>query len=178
MYKDARKQAGLSIEEASFRVHIGQRTLCKYEAGETTPPPDVVLKMSEVYKMPQLTAWYCREECAIGQRYCYELLNNVDLSPVAILTKFMDEKSEIDQLLGRLMAVVLNKKSAADFTEQEMEDFKLAVLELLDLEHVIETLKLQIWKFINVAELVKEHNEKCLRQGYVKKEKAPLAKAL
>lgn len=66
MYRAARKAAELSIEEASFRLHIAPRTLCKYEAGETVPPPEVVLVMSRLYKIPWLTQHYCREFCAKG----------------------------------------------------------------------------------------------------------------
>lgn len=46
MYAGARKGAGLSIEEAAFQIHIAPRTLVKYEHGESTPGPDVVLAMS------------------------------------------------------------------------------------------------------------------------------------
>lgn len=172
MYKHYRNKANLTIDSASEMLCIAPRTLSAYEAGKIKPSPDMAVSMGEVYGAPQLTAQYCRQECAIGQRYCFDILNNVDLSPVAILTKFIDEKSEIDQMLSRLMTVVLNKRSGADFTEAEMADFKFAVLELLDLEHVIETLKLQIWRFCDVGELVREHNQKCVAQGYYK-DKAP-----
>ncbi|AMA74032.1 MULTISPECIES: helix-turn-helix domain-containing protein [Aneurinibacillus] len=77
MFKDARKRAGLSIEEAAFRVNVAPRTLCKYEAGETVPGPDVVPGMSQEYRRPDMTQRYCREHCPIGQRYSYIHLNNV-----------------------------------------------------------------------------------------------------
>lgn len=177
MYLSARNEAGMSREAASMALFIGSTSLKDYEHGKTTPPPEVVMRMSQVYKKPEMTAKYCREECPIGQAYCFDILNNVDLSPVAILTKFMDEKAEIDGLLLKLMGIVLNKTCADDFTAEEMAEFKAAVLELLDLEHVIETLKLQVWRFCDVGELVREHNEKCQAQRYYVKDKEPVAQA-
>lgn len=176
MYKEARKRAGLSIEEASFQLHIAPRTLCKYEAGETTPPPEVVLNMGEVYNEPRLTARHCRYKCAIGHRYCYEILDNVDLSPIAILTKFAEEKKEVDQLLGRLLSTVLNKRSRDDLTGDEAKELENDTLELLDLEHVIETMKFALWDFLDIAGLIRKHNDKCIQRGYIKTKK-PLAKA-
>ena len=38
---------------------------------------------------------------------------------------------------------------------------------MLDLEHVIETLKLRLWDFMDISELVKDHNQKCLENRYV-----------
>ena len=85
MYKTSRKSANLSIEESAFRLHIAPRTLCKYEAGETVPGPEVVLAMSREYGKPEMTLTYCRENCAIGRAYGYEVLNGVDTSLVTVL---------------------------------------------------------------------------------------------
>jgi hypothetical protein len=124
-----------------------------------------------------LTAAYCRYECPIGQKYSYEVLNNVDLSPVAILTKFIDEKQEVDALLNELMVTVLNKNGESDLNLEEKAKLEKATLELLDLEHVIETLKLQLWRFLNIGKLIKKHNEKCKNKGYVDTKKDALSGA-
>jgi len=54
MYKQARKEAGLSLEEASHRLHIGRRTLVNYENGHTIIPTELVVKMAEVYNKPEI----------------------------------------------------------------------------------------------------------------------------
>jgi DNA-binding XRE family transcriptional regulator len=67
MFIDARKKAGLSRDEAAFRIHIGSRTLLNYEHEMTIPPPDVALKMAEVYDDPSLTADYCSNIAQLGR---------------------------------------------------------------------------------------------------------------
>lgn len=166
MYKSARKQAGLSIDEAAYRLHVAPRTLCKYEAGESLPSPEVALAMGRVYKAPALTMLYCRKECAIGRAYCYDLLNNVDLSAMAIITKYRQENGEANEAIEHLATLMLNKKGRADCTEEELQQIWRWALELLDLEHVIEVLKLRLWDFCDVMDLVKEHNDKCHRKRY------------
>lgn len=174
MYREARKQARLSIEEAAFQLHIAPRTLCKYEAGETLPGPETALAMGQVYKAPALTMLYCRKECAIGRAYCYDVLNNVDTSPVAILTKYRQEAREAAEALERLAEIVLNKQGAQDCTEAELKELHRCAHEMLDVEHVIETLKLRLWDFMDVSELVRDHNLKCQKRRYVDEKKPDL----
>jgi len=171
MYKTDRKSAKLSIEEAAFKLNIATRTLCNYEAGKSIPPPETVLAMSEEYRSPKLTRWYCRTECAIGQAYCYELLNNVDLSPMAIITKYRQEEREAAEAIENLALLMLNRSNRASCTEDELEQIERWSLELLDLEHVIETLKLRLWSFIDVKGLVRKHNNKCIEKRYYVPEK-------
>jgi len=166
MYKQTRKQARLSIDEASFQLHIAPRTLCKYEAGESLPSPETALAMGKVYKAPVLTMLYCRKECAIGRSYCYDVLNNVDTSPAAILTKYRQEEREAHEALEHMAELMLNKRGRKECTEVELKELYRWSLEMLDLEHVIETLKLRLWDFLDVADLVKDHNRKCLEKHY------------
>ena len=71
MFKDARKQAGLSINVAALELHIGPRTLVNYENSHTTIPPEAVLNMADVYDQPVLVARFCAEQCPIGQVYAH-----------------------------------------------------------------------------------------------------------
>jgi hypothetical protein len=167
MYQIARERAKKTRKRACLELGIGMKTLQNYEAGVTTCPPDVAVKMGEAYGDPRLTALYCRRECAIGRRYCYEVLNNVDLSPVATLMKFAEERREVDALLDRLAAAVINRRSRESLSGQEIRQLENDMLEFFDLEHVIETLKLEMWDFLDVAGLVKRHNVKCKERGYV-----------
>jgi hypothetical protein len=186
-YRQSRNKADFTLEEAASEISdvlgkdFSHRTLAKYEAGEITPRDTMVLAMGDAYHDPRLTALYCKRECAIGRRYCYEILNNVDLSPVATLAKFQEEEREVDALLGRLMHMILNRRSGKDLSAQERPQLEADILDLLDIEHTIETLKLEMWDFLDVADLVKRHNAKCKQKGYVKsfegKEKSRLQAA-
>ena len=168
MYKTSRKSANLSIEESAFRLHIAPRTLCKYEAGETVPGPEVVLAMSREYGKPEMTLTYCRENCAIGRAYGYEVLNGVDTSLVTVLAKLGGEIDEARGLLGRAMSLAINRMERDCFTDGEWGEFSGAVLEFMDVEHNIEVLKLALGKMCDVSELVEQHNKKCRDSGYTK----------
>lgn len=181
MYRDAREQAGMSREEAAFRMHLGTRTLAYYEAQERMPGPDVVLLMCRQYNQPDLTLRYCRECCPIGQTYGYETLNNIDASLPAVLLKLISELREAMEAADVLLELVVNKRSKADFTPEEWQRFMTAVSEFIDVEHNIEILKLALEglteKVDLVPELVSRHNQKCHDHGYVRKEKRPLQAA-
>lgn len=172
MYRDAREQAGMSREEAAFRLHIGTRTLAYYEAGERAPGPDVVLEMSREYRLPDLTLKYCREYCSIGQVYSYESLDNVDTSLPAIILKLIEETEEAREMLNRLMKTVINKRTRKDYNESDWRELQEAVLEFIDVEHAIEVLKISLGNLIDIPNLIAMHNQKCHDHGYVK-EKAP-----
>lgn len=175
MYRDAREAAGLSREEAAFRLFVGSRTLAYYEAGERTPGPDVVMEMARAYNRPDLTVRYCRMSCPIGQAYSYEVLNNIDMSLPAVLLKLICELKEAMKAAGDLMEMTVNKKQRDDFTEEEWKHFLAAVHEFIDVEHNIEILKLTLETLTEeelVPELVARHNQKCRERGYIK-EKAP-----
>lgn len=177
MYKDARKAAGLSIEEAAFGVHIAPRTLCKYEAEEVVPQPGVILGMAKLYNRPEMTQLYCRETCPIGQTYSYDVLNGVSTDLAHVLLKISEEVEEARLALSQVARIVINKKTRNDFTDQEWMDFQNAVMEFIDVEHTVEVLKLALGRMVDVQGLVAEHNRKCVSKGYVRKEKGHLVAA-
>lgn len=49
IYKNARRAAGLTQEQAAEQLYISVRSLAEYEAGRTTPPDDVACRMIDVY---------------------------------------------------------------------------------------------------------------------------------
>ena len=180
MYRDAREQVEISREEAAFRLHIGSRTLANYEAEQTIPAPDVVLGMSKLYRMPEITHIYCHEYCAIGQAYSYETLTAIDMGLPAVILKLVSEMREAQAVLNTLIDITVNKRARVDFTESEWSNFCQALQELFDVEHNIEILKLALGKMSGaeetVVELISGHNQKCEVRGYTKR-KRPLVTA-
>ncbi|WP_432401030.1 helix-turn-helix domain-containing protein [Wukongibacter sp. M2B1] len=178
MFKGARLKRGLTLDEASNEIHVSKRALCNYESGETTPPSDVVLGMSRIYKEPWMTQKYCREYCAIGNAYSYVVLDKVNLDVPTVLIKLMEEIREANDVFDEMLRITVNKNDKSDFTDNEMQRLLKCVHEFLDLEHNIETLKISLNKWIDMAREIREHNEKCFRQGYAEKEKRPFQTAI
>lgn len=171
MYKSARKGEGLSINSAASGLFIAPRTLSKYESGELVPPPEVVLGMSRLYRVPGMTQRYCRKCCAIGRAYSYEVLDNVNMDPATVLLKLVSEYREAGQVLDRMMELTVNRTSRKDFNDSEWHEYIRCMLEFLDLEHNIECLKVSISNWCDVGVLVEEHNQKCRDRGYVSKDR-------
>ncbi len=135
MLKAARNKAGLSREEASFRLHIGCRTLADYEAGRTVAPPDVVLRMAEVYDQPDLPADYCANLCPIGQIYAYHLAKR-DLA-VAVLG-LLKEMADVERLKGKLIDIAAD----GNLSREELPEFEEIMHEVCHLEKRIGELKI------------------------------------
>jgi len=171
MYRECRINAGLTQENAANKINISQRALQHYENGETIPPAGVVLAMSKVYKQPYMTQHYCREHCDIGRAYSYVVLNNVNLSPQNIMLKLISEFREAELVLSQMVALTVNKETSDDFTDNEMAEFKSYLHEFLDVEHTVETLKISLNRYINVDEMIREHNQKCIDRNYCVKKK-------
>lgn len=171
MYRGARKDTGISREEAAFRLHVSPRALANYEDGHTLPPPEVVLGMSREYDRPEMTQRYCRETCSIGQAFGFEILNHVCLDPASVMLKLASEMREAEEVLVPMMDLAVNKRSREDFTQDERAKFETCLQELLDVEHVVEVLKVSLGHWCDIPQLVAAHNRKCWEHGYVAKEK-------
>lgn len=135
MYKQARKEAGMTLEEAAWRLNVAPRTLGKYEAGCLRVPPEIVLAMGQLYAKPELPLHHCAMKCAIGQVYhpVFEVGN--------IATGTLQLQNELHDVNLRLHELI---RIAADgqITPEELPAFETILQELLELNEVIEQLKL------------------------------------
>lgn len=133
MLKTARNAAKLSREEAAHRLYIGSRTLADYESGRTIAPPDVVMRMAEVYQEPALTADYCAKVCPIGQvlAHCVDRLEFAT-TVLRVLKEFTDVKGLLDDLVRIASDGRVNPHEEAEFTAimKEMVDLERWIGEL------------------------------------------------
>jgi predicted metal-dependent phosphoesterase TrpH len=53
---------------AANALHISEDTLKGYELGYSRTPNDVVIRMADLYNVPELPHKYCARDCPIGQR--------------------------------------------------------------------------------------------------------------
>lgn len=151
-------------------IDISTESLGCYERGVREPSPDMVLELSEVYKEPFMTQKYCKYNCSIGKAYSYEILDGLNLDNISnIALKLLEEHRESQNVLNDVLGLIVNKESEKDFTGTEKDKLKEYVHELLDTEHTIEIFKIALNKFLDMKEVIKEHNEKCIEKGYANK---------
>ena len=135
MYRQARKEAGLTLEEAAWRLNVAPRTLGKYESGDSRVPPEMAQRMGQVYNKPELPLHHCANHCAIGRLYhpVFELGN------VATGTlQLMSELQDVNERMGSLVSI------AADghISPEELPEFESILKELTELGEAIERMKL------------------------------------
>ena len=96
-----------SRDGAAEMLGISSSTLSDYELGLTkTIPPDMVVKMADLYNAPDLCNRYCRRECPIGsrlnisdeiptlERVVLRLLNVLDIENINDIKKKLLEIAE------------------------------------------------------------------------------------
>ena len=134
MLRTARNNAGLSREEAAHRLYVGTRTLADYESGRTIAPPEVVMKMAEVYREPALPADYCAILCPIGQ----VLAHSLDRSEFAVtVLRLLKEFTDVEHLRDSLIHIA----SDGRVNPHEVDEFREIMREMIELERQIEELK-------------------------------------
>lgn len=130
MYKIARNEAGMSMEEASFKLHIGRRTLSNYENGLSPVPNEIVFKMALVYKKPELLVDHCAKNCPIGQITAQTLhKRNMSVSVLGFLKEFED----VSKLKNRLIEIA----SDGELDDTEIPDFMNFLREVRKLKKAI-----------------------------------------
>lgn len=160
VYQIAREKEALSREAASELLEfMTDDRIDRIERELSYPNPDEVLKMSEVYKVPELCNHFCTHECAIGQKYVPEItmaeLPAIILSTIANL-------NAMKPLTDRLIEI----SSDGKISDDEISDFATIKARLDDVNRSVETLNYWVEKTIcndeiNVTLL---HNELEKRQ--------------
>ena len=134
MYREARNRAKLSREESAHRLYIGTRTLADYESGRTIAPPDVVMRMAEVYQEPELPADYCSKICPIGQ----VLAHSLERTEFAVtVLRVLKEFADVERIKDRLIHIASDGKVSL----HEEVEFRAIMKEIVELERWIGELK-------------------------------------
>lgn len=122
-FKHCRKLAGKTVEQAAEELAVSVRQLHRYEADEIIPPPDIVMKMAEIYHAPTLIRWYRANIDPVGKKLEPPILNRINRSHFARLSILAKELREGYEAAMRMAQISVNKNSDADFTEAEKEEF-------------------------------------------------------
>lgn len=132
--KDARRQARISQEHAAFEIGIGTKTLQEYEHRDMAPA-DVVARMAEVYRRPDLLDWYCSERCPIGQKIAHRYGQRRELATAVL--GLLKEMGDLEGLKARLIAIAAD----GQISEAEKAEFLRILKEASELEREIGELK-------------------------------------
>lgn len=102
IYQLSRERCGLSREAAGEgMVFVSPERVEKIESGKSAPHPDEVLAMERCYADPELSGYYCVNECPIGMKYSPRAsLRDLPGSAVELLASISALHEERDRLVA------------------------------------------------------------------------------
>jgi hypothetical protein len=132
-----------SRETASELLGVAVSTLANYELGITKNiPPDSVVMMADLYRMPELKNYYCKYECPIGRNLPVAVEESgLQGITVKILNSLDDD--DIRKMKKRLLSIAAD----GEITEDEQEDFDSIVKNLETLAQAISELRILAEKY-------------------------------
>lgn len=140
-YRECRKQAATynralsSMEKAAELLGVAVSTMSNYELGITVPPVDIIVKMADLYRAPQLRTMYCKKECLIG-RHLSLATSAASIENITVrIIKQMDDgklKSIKDRLINIAQDGKVSKQEAIQLRGicEELEEIVEAIGEL------------------------------------------------
>ncbi len=180
MFKKSRMKAGHTQEKAAEMTGYSIREIQRFEAGTQFPPAESVLLMAEKYNSPELIRWYRGEMDPIGREFQPPVLNNVNTSLFARFCKYVEELDEASDATKLAAKIILNKNSADQCTEWEVEELMELFQEAVaDIHQALDELQQTYMEFFGVRfhiEIMRRHREKMINRGYlVVENKKPVA---
>lgn len=128
-----------SKEYASEQLGVSVSTLSDYELGLTkVVPPDMIIKMADLYNAPELQNYYCRNVCPLGKDM--PEIRNDDLDRISI------------RALASFRKITTAKELLLDITadgvieDSEKEDLKKIIETLDEVNEITQNLKVWIEK--------------------------------
>lgn len=105
-----------SKEYASEQLGVSVSTLSDYELGLTkVVPPDMIIKMADLYKAPELKNLYCREMCPLGCDMPRVELDDLDRITVKALATFRNIEEQKEMLLDIAADGIISEDERPDF---------------------------------------------------------------
>lgn len=126
IYKSARRDAGMTQEQAAEQLYISVRSLAEYEAGRTTPPDDVVCRMIDIYGDRSLAYMHLKQSTEVGRRFLPDL-HILDL-PRSVL-KLQKEVKDVTDINPEIVDVACD----GEIEEHEQETWQNVIKELMEM---------------------------------------------
>lgn len=136
-YNDKLKSRAGAAEELGYS---DQSVLARWELGTTTPPPEAVVMMADLYKKPELTNYYCVHMCPIGPECGVQEVKVEDLDRITIQALINLKKAESIQ--NQLLEIAEDGTINMD----EKDEMNSILDTLTKLSNTTESLKIWIKK--------------------------------
>ena len=157
-FQQRREELDLTREEASELLEwITKDRIYKFEADASKATPDEVYEMSQKYKAPDLSNYYCSRVCALGQAYDVPEIKFKDLSRIVI--EMLASLNAMQKKQERLIDISADGKITID----EIEDFVEIRENLKRISLAVDSLELWTERMLSSGAINKKEYEECLR---------------
>lgn len=151
IYRRCRKRAAefnptlFSMQETANLLGVELHTLSNYELGVTKcVPPDSVMRMSDLYNSPELTAYYCKHDCPIGRTMNIATeAEEIEGSTLRLLKELNPD--EIRKMNQKLIEIAADGEISGD----ERQELAEIMDKLDDIQYAVSELKLIGKKILN-----------------------------
>lgn len=139
-----RESKGYTREKASeLLITISNGRLIRIESGETTPYPEEIITMAEVYSEPNLPNIYCANECPLGKAY----VSQVEVKDLPVVTlEMLNLLNRLNRQKERLVEITVDGEISPD----EYSDFRKIKNDLEQMSMAIDSM--QLWVDNMIAE--------------------------
>lgn len=128
-----------SKEGASELLGVSVSTLSDYELGITkVVPPDMVLKMADLYNAPELVNYYCTEICPLGCEITKASVEDLDRITVRVVSAF--------RRLDGTKELLLDITEDGIVADDEKQDMHKVLESLEELEGIAQSMKIWVRK--------------------------------
>lgn len=155
-YKETRKGMDWSRETAADALGMSDDKLERIENGKQLPTPQDVLRMSDIYKSPELCNYFCSRDCEIGQRYVPEVPES---SLPGIILNLLDSVNSFENMENKLIQITADER----IDNEEIPELLQIQQTLEQLSIMTEALQLCIEKKIDNGEIDRETYEAYLK---------------
>lgn len=169
-YGEYRPKRVVTVNRAANEIGKSVRQVQRYENTDepTNIPSDIdVVKLARLYGSSLLVFEHFGHNNDIGKRFFCRPLNGIERSMPAACFKTPEELTEMIEATQEMCRMMLNNKDLVKWGLVEQYD-KL-FQEVIDVEQLITEMKI-IYASVRglkaLEERYKEHDEKCLRNGY------------
>ncbi|MBO8169316.1 MAG: helix-turn-helix transcriptional regulator [Thermoanaerobacteraceae bacterium] len=169
--REAREQAGMTAVEAADQIGVSDRQLLRYEHGQSKVAPDIVLRMAEVYRKPELIIQYRQEKDLFEQELGAIELTNVNPDVVAGLVKFEEELEEAINATRNILRMIINHRVSKKDKQRMPELLEQIVYDVRTATTHVEVQLLALLGLEVGLEAHRRHEEKCIKKGYKTKKK-------
>ncbi len=148
IYYSCRKEAAKhndklnSREGASELLNVSESSLRNYELLLTPVPVDVVVKMADLYKSPEIEASYCKHDCPIGKRMNIQ----TQIRDISQITCSLLDHADADRM-HKIKKALLCIASDGKISEEEEMVLKEIVYDLGKVADDVMELKMYLKKY-------------------------------